>query len=230
MRVDDDRPDGITSADLQWAARRPIALLVRTVIALLIVGGAIASCFDGLQAAFVYAPPMQRLFGTAGLDAVTLGWAALAGLGVAPLVAAEKWFRSRARDANLAKDMRARATLLLACASLGAAPAARAQTLSDATMQPRASMVSVRGKGSTVSRCARAASSRLGWFAPCAAAAHVGSRVNPPVDGHPKIPGAAHLPVAHGVRLARWRRWDVRIVPATTVCVGRPVPCDAVVR
>jgi Ca2+-transporting ATPase len=48
-----------------------------------------------LQCAFIYAPPLQDVFGSAPLDAS--GWllAAVAGLSVLPLVEAEKWLRQR---------------------------------------------------------------------------------------------------------------------------------------
>jgi magnesium-transporting ATPase (P-type) len=48
------------------------------------------------QAAFIYAPPLQRLFGTAPLDAGALGVAALVGASILPIVGFEKWLRGRA--------------------------------------------------------------------------------------------------------------------------------------
>jgi Ca2+-transporting ATPase len=48
------------------------------------------------QAAFIYAPPLQRIFGTAALDLRALGVAALVGASILPVVGLEKWLRSRA--------------------------------------------------------------------------------------------------------------------------------------
>ena len=47
------------------------------------------------QAAFIYAPPLQRIFGTAALDARALGIAALVGASILPIVGVEKWLRGR---------------------------------------------------------------------------------------------------------------------------------------
>jgi Ca2+-transporting ATPase len=51
----------------------------------------------GLQALFVYAPFMHRIFGTAPLDPVDLGRAALVALVILPAMLAEKAFARRAR-------------------------------------------------------------------------------------------------------------------------------------
>lgn len=48
-----------------------------------------------LQAAFVYAPPLQRVFGSAPLDASELGVAMLAGAIPLPLLTLEKWLAHR---------------------------------------------------------------------------------------------------------------------------------------
>jgi magnesium-transporting ATPase (P-type) len=49
-----------------------------------------------LQSAFIYAPPLQDVFGSAGLDASSWALAAVAALTVLPLVEAEKRLRRRA--------------------------------------------------------------------------------------------------------------------------------------
>jgi hypothetical protein len=48
-----------------------------------------------LQAAFIYAPPLQRVFGSAPLDAAELGVSMLAGLVTLPLITLEKWLARR---------------------------------------------------------------------------------------------------------------------------------------
>jgi calcium-translocating P-type ATPase len=48
-----------------------------------------------LQCAFIYAPPLQDLFGSAALGARGWGLAALAAVTVLPAIEAEKWWRSR---------------------------------------------------------------------------------------------------------------------------------------
>lgn len=48
-----------------------------------------------LQAAFVYAPPLQLLFGSAPLDGGELAKSALAGAVVLPVIVAEKVIRAR---------------------------------------------------------------------------------------------------------------------------------------
>jgi len=50
------------------------------------------------QAALVYWPPLQRVFGTAPLVPRDLGIAALAGSTILPIVSIEKWWRSRAKQ------------------------------------------------------------------------------------------------------------------------------------
>jgi magnesium-transporting ATPase (P-type) len=47
------------------------------------------------QAAFVYLPPLQHVFGTAALDVKTLSIAALSGAVILPVVSLEKWLRHR---------------------------------------------------------------------------------------------------------------------------------------
>lgn len=49
-----------------------------------------------LQAAFVYAPPLQAVFGTAALEPAELGLSALTGLIVVPVILFDKWL-SRSR-------------------------------------------------------------------------------------------------------------------------------------
>jgi magnesium-transporting ATPase (P-type) len=53
-----------------------------------------------LQCAFIYAPPLQDLFGSAALDPRGWGLAVLAALSVLPAVEAEKWRRSRGGGAR----------------------------------------------------------------------------------------------------------------------------------
>jgi Ca2+-transporting ATPase len=48
-----------------------------------------------LQAAFIYAPPLQRVFDSAPLDAAELGVSMLAGLVTLPLITLEKWIARR---------------------------------------------------------------------------------------------------------------------------------------
>ncbi|XXF77234.1 HAD-IC family P-type ATPase [Myxococcaceae bacterium GXIMD 01537] len=48
-----------------------------------------------LQAAFMYLPFMQRVFGTAPLDWASLGLSALVGAIILPVIAVEKWWRGR---------------------------------------------------------------------------------------------------------------------------------------
>jgi Ca2+-transporting ATPase len=61
-----------------------------------------------LQCAFIYAPPLQDVFGSAALDLRGWALAALAALSVLPAVEAEKWWRSRrsggARDQDRARS------------------------------------------------------------------------------------------------------------------------------
>jgi magnesium-transporting ATPase (P-type) len=52
----------------------------------------------GLQAAFVYAPPLQDVFGSAPLTAGDWLLASAAAAIVLPVVAAEKWWRRRTAD------------------------------------------------------------------------------------------------------------------------------------
>lgn len=46
MSAREERPVGTARTHFAWAARRPVALLVRAALAALIVLGAIASCID----------------------------------------------------------------------------------------------------------------------------------------------------------------------------------------
>jgi Ca2+-transporting ATPase len=48
-----------------------------------------------LQLAFIYAPPLQSVFGTAPLDASELGISALAGVVTLPIITFEKWLSRR---------------------------------------------------------------------------------------------------------------------------------------
>jgi Ca2+-transporting ATPase len=48
-----------------------------------------------LQAGFMYLPFMQRIFGTAPLEAMELGLCALVGAVILPVIAVEKWWRGR---------------------------------------------------------------------------------------------------------------------------------------
>ncbi len=48
-----------------------------------------------LQAAFIYAPPLQRVFGSVALDLTELGTAALAGVATLPVITLEKWLSRR---------------------------------------------------------------------------------------------------------------------------------------
>lgn len=50
-----------------------------------------------LQAAFIYLPPLQQVFGTAALDLPSLGWSLLAGSVILPAVLLEKAIRRAAR-------------------------------------------------------------------------------------------------------------------------------------
>ncbi len=50
-----------------------------------------------LQAAFIYAPPLQAVFGTAPLDAKELGLSFLAGVVTLPIITLEKWISARSR-------------------------------------------------------------------------------------------------------------------------------------
>ncbi len=52
-----------------------------------------------LQAAFIYAPPLQAVFGTASLEASELALSALAGSIVLPVIMLDKWLSRRRRDA-----------------------------------------------------------------------------------------------------------------------------------
>jgi Ca2+-transporting ATPase len=52
----------------------------------------------GLQAAFVYAPRLGRLFRTTPLDGVEVGLCVLAGLSIQPFISLEKWLMGRARE------------------------------------------------------------------------------------------------------------------------------------
>ena len=47
------------------------------------------------QAAFIFAPPLQAVFGSAALDWDDLVVAALVGFLIAPVIAVEKWFLRR---------------------------------------------------------------------------------------------------------------------------------------
>jgi len=51
----------------------------------------------GLQALFIYAPPMQALFSTFPLTAESLLFSALAGAIILPVITVEKWIRNRRR-------------------------------------------------------------------------------------------------------------------------------------
>lgn len=48
-----------------------------------------------LQAAFIYVPPFQRIFGTAPLDLTELALSFLAGVVVLPIISIEKWYSGR---------------------------------------------------------------------------------------------------------------------------------------
>jgi magnesium-transporting ATPase (P-type) len=48
-----------------------------------------------LQAAFIYAPPLQRVFGSAALDPAELAVAMLAGVATLPVITIEKWIARR---------------------------------------------------------------------------------------------------------------------------------------
>jgi Ca2+-transporting ATPase len=50
-----------------------------------------------LQAAFIYAPPLQAVFGTAPLDAKELAWSFFAGVVTLPIITLEKWLSNRFR-------------------------------------------------------------------------------------------------------------------------------------
>ena len=50
-----------------------------------------------LQAAFVYLPPMQALFGTTSLHAYDLGIAAAVAATILPVIGVEKWLHRRGR-------------------------------------------------------------------------------------------------------------------------------------
>jgi magnesium-transporting ATPase (P-type) len=53
-----------------------------------------------LQAAFIYAPPLQRLFGTLPLNASDLLISLLAGAVILPAVGLEKWLAGRSEEAG----------------------------------------------------------------------------------------------------------------------------------
>jgi Ca2+-transporting ATPase len=48
-----------------------------------------------LQAAFIYAPPLQAVFGTTALDAKELGLSFLAGVVTLPIITLEKWISAK---------------------------------------------------------------------------------------------------------------------------------------
>ena len=50
-----------------------------------------------LQAAFIYAPPLQAVFGTTALDAKELGLSFLAGVVTLPIITLEKWISAKSR-------------------------------------------------------------------------------------------------------------------------------------
>lgn len=62
-----------------------------------------------LQLAFVHAPPLQRAFGSASLDAAAWARAALAAATIVPVVAIEKWWRRRVPPASPARALSGRA-------------------------------------------------------------------------------------------------------------------------
>jgi Ca2+-transporting ATPase len=59
-----------------------------------------------LQAGFMYLPFMQRIFGTAPLDAQALGLSALVGAVILPVIALEKWWRGRREREKPARGLR----------------------------------------------------------------------------------------------------------------------------
>jgi magnesium-transporting ATPase (P-type) len=52
-----------------------------------------------LQAAFIYAPPLNQVFTSAPLDGTALLYSTLAGAIILPVISVEKWYRSRFRPA-----------------------------------------------------------------------------------------------------------------------------------
>ncbi|HSP81003.1 MAG TPA: cation transporting ATPase C-terminal domain-containing protein [Myxococcaceae bacterium] len=48
-----------------------------------------------LQLGFIYLPFMQEVFDTSPLSLESLGWCALVGTIVLPVISVEKWWRSR---------------------------------------------------------------------------------------------------------------------------------------
>ncbi|MCL2822881.1 MAG: HAD-IC family P-type ATPase [Polyangiaceae bacterium] len=56
-----------------------------------------------LQAAFIYAPPFQRVFGTAPLDPAEVGLSLLAGVATLPIITLEKWISRKYQEKHNAK-------------------------------------------------------------------------------------------------------------------------------
>ncbi|HEY6692218.1 MAG TPA: HAD-IC family P-type ATPase [Solirubrobacteraceae bacterium] len=76
-----------------------------------------------LQAAFVYAPPLQEVFGSAPLTAGDWLLAAAAAASVLPVVSAEKWWRRQARTSRRSNSAKPTAASTRAAATSPANPA-----------------------------------------------------------------------------------------------------------